>query len=129
MKLKYTILYVENVIETIEFYEKAFSLKRKMIHESNEYGELDTGNTILAFSSKSLLKTLGKEPGDPQIKKPIFEIAFETDNVAQSLKQALEAGAKEVEPIKKMEWGQDISYVSDINDFLIEICSPVYGNS
>lgn len=33
MKLKYTILYVENVAKTLAFYERAFGLSRAMLHE------------------------------------------------------------------------------------------------
>ena len=51
MKLGYTIFYVENVEKTICFYEKAFSLNRKFVTLENDYGELDTGQTCLAFVS------------------------------------------------------------------------------
>jgi len=34
MKLKYTILYVENVAETLEFYKQAFAMKVAVLHES-----------------------------------------------------------------------------------------------
>ncbi len=53
MKFKYTILYVDDVVETFSFYEKAFGLKKKMLHESGDYGELDTGNTTLSFSKNA----------------------------------------------------------------------------
>lgn len=129
MRLKYTILYVESVIQTIEFFEKAFSLKRKMIHESGDYGELDTGTTILSFSSKPLMIQLGKSPGDPDPKKPVFEIAFETENVAEALKKARDAGATVIQEVRDEPWGQTTSYVTDSNGFLIEICSPVRGLS
>ncbi|MGB2693109.1 MAG: VOC family protein, partial [Thermodesulfobacteriota bacterium] len=54
MKLGYTILYVNNVEKTIEFYKKTFGLKKLFLHESGDYGELDTGDTKLAFASHSL---------------------------------------------------------------------------
>ena len=56
MKFKYTILYVDDVVETFNFYEKAFGLQKKILHESGEYGELDTGSTTLSFSSLKLMK-------------------------------------------------------------------------
>lgn len=34
MKLGYTLLYVDNVEETVAFYESAFGLKRRFIHEA-----------------------------------------------------------------------------------------------
>ncbi|BDU40392.1 VOC family protein [Vibrio nigripulchritudo] len=127
MKLKYTILYVENVEQTLEFYESAFGLKRAMLHEGGDYAELDTGNTTLSLSSLDLMNRLGKGAQRPTKGKPNFEIAFETDDVAGSLQKALDAGAELVQPVEEMPWGQTTSYVHDINGFLIEICSPVSG--
>lgn len=60
MKLKYTILYVESVSATLDFYEKSFGFKTKFLHEAGDYGELDTGETTLSFSSLKLMKDLGK---------------------------------------------------------------------
>jgi predicted enzyme related to lactoylglutathione lyase len=88
MRLKYTILYVDDVISSIEFYEKAFGLERGMIHESADYGELKTGTTTLSFSSWRLMTKLGKVPRKPDIKAPVFEIAFETDDVPAALEKA-----------------------------------------
>lgn len=34
MKLGYTIVYVADVPTTIDFYERAFGLKRRFLHES-----------------------------------------------------------------------------------------------
>lgn len=125
MKLKYTILYVENVEKTLKFYENAFGLKRAMLHEGGDYGELDTGSTTLSFSSIKLMKELGKNVGQADALKPVFEIAFETENVAEALQNALDAGATLLQNVRDEPWGQTTSYVADHNGFLIEICSPV----
>ena len=73
MKLKYTIFYVEDVTRSIEFYEQAFGLKRTMIHESGDYGELNTGTTTLSFSSRRLMNELGKSPGTPDPSSPFLK--------------------------------------------------------
>ncbi len=129
MHFKYTILYVTDVRKSISFYEKAFGLKQKMIHESGEYGELDTGITTLSFSSKALMTNLGKSPGTANPKAPVFEIAFETQNVHEALEQARKAGANIVQEVRDEPWGQTTSYVTDDDGYLIEICSPVKGIS
>ena len=129
MKLRYIILYVDDVTAALSFYERAFALARSMLHESGDYGELVTGETKLAFSSMRLMRSLGKSPGLAAAQAPIFEIAFETDDVAGRLKQALEAGATLVQDVEDMPWGQATSYVRDPNGFLVEICSPVYAAS
>lgn len=125
MKLKYTILYVENVEETLNFYSEAFGFAVKFLHESKDYGELDTGDTTLSFSALELMQQLGKSPTKANPKAPTFEIAFETTDVEGSLNKALDAGATLVQPVQEEPWGQTTSYVSDKNGFLIEICSPM----
>ncbi len=125
MKLRYTILYVDDVPATLEFYERAFNLRRKMLHESGDYGELATGTTSLSFSSRTLMADLGKTPSIPDPGKPTFEIAFETEDVKGALEQALKIGAKLVQDVRDEPWGQTTAYVVDPNGFLIEICSPV----
>ena len=125
MKLKYTILYVESVSATLDFYEKAFGFKTNFLHEAGDYGELDTGETTLSFSSLKLMQELGKNPQRPSASAPVFEIALETTDVSKWLNQAISCGATLVQDIKKEPWGQTTSYVSDINGFLVEICSPV----
>lgn len=125
MKLKYTILYVESVVATLEFYENAFGFKRRFLHETGDYGELDTGETTLSFSSLKLMSDLGKNPQKADSSAPVFEIALETTDVSKGLKQALQHGATLVQDVKEEPWGQTTSYVSDINGFLVEICSPV----
>lgn len=125
MKLKYTILYVENVSETLKFYEQSFGFQTKMLHEGGDYGELDTGETTLSFSSLQLMSDLGKKPAQATPSAPVFEIAFETHDVKKWLERAIKSGATLVQDIREEPWGQTTSYVSDPNGFLIEICSPV----
>lgn len=62
MKLKYTILYVESVSASLEFYKNAFGFEIKFLHEAGDYGELDTGDTTLSFTSLKLTSDLGKNP-------------------------------------------------------------------
>lgn len=125
MKFRYTILYVEDVAATLEFYKNAFAVERKMLHESGDYGELATGETTLSFSSKSLMKSLGKSPGDVDPTAPVFELAFETDDVAAALTRAIDAGATLVQAVQEMPWGQTTAYVHDNNGFLVELCTAV----
>lgn len=125
MKLKYTIMYVENVAKTLEFYRDAFGFSINFLHESGDYGELQTGETTLSFSSLELMNQLGKGAVKPTPSAPTFEIAFETNHVEQQLNQALDAGAELVQAVEEMPWGQTTAYVHDINGYLVEICSPI----
>ena len=84
MKYAYTILYVDNVTETIEFYKEAFGLEKKFVTPENNYGELISGETIIAFASFefgiSNFKK-GFEKIDKK-KKPFgVEMAFTTESI------------------------------------------------
>jgi len=125
MIFRYTILYVDNVAAALDFYEHAFGLERALLHESGDYGELSTGETKLAFSSTALMRQLGKAPAKPIADAPVFELAFETQDVRGALERAVKAGAKLVQDVREEPWGQTTSYVSDPNGYLVEICSPV----
>ncbi len=57
MKLGYVILYVSQVSQLVDFYEKALGLNRKFVHESGQYAEMDTGSTTLAFACNRLAKS------------------------------------------------------------------------
>jgi len=125
MIFRYTILYVADVSAAIDFYETAFGLRRLFLHEAGDYGELDTGATKLAFSSRKLMAELGKQPGVADPGAPVFELAFETEDVPAALARALSAGAVLVQGAEVQPWGQTTSYVSDPDGYLVEICSPV----
>lgn len=48
MKFGYTIVYVSSVIEALTFYKEAFGFETRFLHDSDQYGELETGTTVLA---------------------------------------------------------------------------------
>lgn len=125
MRLRYTILYVDSVRDTVAFYERAFGLIGGFVHEGGDYGEIDTGETKLSFSSRGLMRSLGKSTGRPDASAPIFEIAFETADVAPALERARQAGAEVLQEPREEPWGQTTAYVRDLNGFLVEICTPV----
>ena len=129
MRLRYAILYVEDVAASLAFYEEAFGLQREMLHDSGDYGQLGTGETSLAFSSTKLMKSLGKTPRTPDPKRPTSEIAFEVENVNAAFARAREAGAVAIQGPREEPWGQTTSYVADLDGHLIEICSPVASGS
>jgi len=125
MQFGYTILYVEDVPRTIAFYEAAFGFQRRFLHESGDFGELDTGATALAFSSLQLMTHLGKNPQRASSGAPSFEIALTTPDVPAAVQRAVAAGARLVQAPEQMPWGQTVAYVADVNDVLVELCTPV----
>ncbi|MGE0764561.1 MAG: VOC family protein [Bdellovibrionales bacterium] len=127
MKLGYTLLYVDDVEGTMDFYAKAFGLNKGFLHESNQYGEMTTGETKLGFVHHETAGSHGFEYNKMSLKeKPAaFEIGLITKDVEAAFKKAVQAGAKSVSEPTAKPWGQVISYVRDCNGFLIEICSPM----
>src|SRR3954464_2196514 len=94
MKFGYTILYVKDVEKTVAFYESAFGLKRKFVHEGG-YGEMDTGETKLAFASVDLAASNGVSfvPAPPEGPSPEVEVAFVTKDVQAAFAAAVKGGA------------------------------------
>ena len=54
MKLGFTNLYVADVASSLNFYERALGFKRRFLHESGNYGKLETGETTLSFAAHEL---------------------------------------------------------------------------
>ena len=125
MIYRYTILYVANVPATLAFYAAAFGMPTAFLHEGQDYGELDTGGTRLAFSSHALMASIGKDVATSPPAKPSFELAFETDDVAAAMARALAAGAELAQGPHAMPWGQTIAYVRTPDGSLVELCTPV----
>jgi catechol 2,3-dioxygenase-like lactoylglutathione lyase family enzyme len=129
MRLGYVIVYVADVPATLEFYERAFGLRRRYLHETHTYGELETGPTALAFAAESLtaLNGLRARPNRRDDDPAGAEVGLVTNDVAGAYQAAVLAGATPYQEPALKPWGQTVGYVRDNNGFLVEICSPVGG--
>jgi lactoylglutathione lyase len=130
MKFGYTIVYVASVAEALTFYKNAFGFETRFLHESGDYGELETGETVLAFASHEL----GEMNLDGQYQKndistaPLgIELAFVADDVAAAYSKAIAAGAVAIKAPATKPWGQVVAYVRAREGSLIELCSPING--
>jgi len=125
-RLGYVIVYVPEVEKALGFYEKAFGLGRRFLHESGQYGELETGGTALAFADETATTTCHAfVPNRTGAKAAGAEVAFIVDDVQAAFAKAVSGGATPVvEPVDK-PWGQTIAYVRDLNGFLVELCTEV----
>ena len=127
MKLGYVILYVKDVFASVVFYEEAFGLKRRFIHDAGLYAEMETGVTTLSFAAIGLAKSnLPCEfQENSRSNAPAgFEVALVTDDVAAAYRQALIAGATEIAAPLAKPWGQIVAFVRDRDGILVELCSP-----
>jgi lactoylglutathione lyase len=127
MRFGYTILYVGDVGASLALYERAFGLKRRLLHESGEYAELETGATTLAFASRALAET--NVPGafdedDAPPSRPAFEVCIVTEDVEAAFERAVREGAEPVTAPQTKPWGQHAAYVRDRDGNLVELASP-----
>ena len=131
MKLGYVIVYVDDVVQTLNFYHQAFGFEIRMKFEQEgvvDYGELETGGAILGFASHQLGASNfegGYEKVSPHGKPFGQELAFVTEQVEAAFERAIAAGAIAVAPPKQKPWGQTVAYVRAQEGTLIELCSSV----
>src|SRR4051812_48689524 len=124
MRFGFTILYVGDVAASVEFYERAFGLERRLVHDSGQYAELETGATALAFAALELAAENVPGLPRPDGARAGFEVCFVTEDVAAGYARAVEAGAEPVSEPSTKPWGQDVAYVRDRDGVLVEIASP-----
>ena len=128
MKFGYSIIYVEDVMKTVAFYNKAFGFKTKMITPEQDYAELNSGETTIAFANLNLANsnlTKGFQKIANNTPPVGIELAFITLDIDNDLQVALDNGAKLLEPITQKPWGQKVAYIQDINGVLIELCQEI----
>lgn len=124
--LGYVIIYVPDVARAVSFYEHAFGVQRRFLHESGTYAEMETGATALAFADETVTPNSGSfERNRGAGKAAGAEVAFIVGDVRAAFEQAVTTGSTTaVAPVEK-PWGQTVSYVRDLNGFLVEICSAI----
>jgi len=128
MKLSYTIFYVNDVAETVDFYETAFGLSRRFIHESGDYAEMETGATTLGFAAHDLALSILKKP---YVKAGTTQgllgaqITLEPENVGAAFKQAIACGAKEIAPPEVKPWNFEVAMVEDCNGHIVEFAKEL----
>ena len=130
VKFGYAISYVPNVEQSLSFFEYVFDIRRRFITEEKDYGELDTGETVLAFATHDLGKSnfSGGYISASESELPLgTEIALVMDNVKVFHDKAIKHGAVELRAPDTKPWGQTVSYVRCPSGILLELCTPI-GN-
>ena len=128
IQFAYTILYVKEVPQTIDFYKQAFGFEEKMLTPEKDYGEIKSGSTTLAFANLELGNsnfTKGFQESKPGNKPFGFELAFTSSDVEKTMANAIHHGATLLEEAVTKPWGQKVGYLRDLNGFILEICSPI----
>ena len=118
-----TVIYVDSVEESLDFYFQAFGFATTALTEAADYGELDTGMVTLGFATHPLAQAQFKQsyirshPKQPALG---FELCVECSNVTESYDRAVAAGAEPLmKPIQRGEHTQ--AYVRAIEGTLIAL--------
>lgn len=127
MQLSYVILYVSQVDQSINFYQRAFGLEHKFTHDSGDYAEMKTGETTLAFCKDETAKQiLGSSFIPANSELPLgSQITMQPDDVKEAYSLALECGAQSICAPSIKPWSFEVAMVRDPDGHIIELARPV----
>ncbi|XP_062171467.1 uncharacterized protein LOC133877240 [Alnus glutinosa] len=125
----YTVVYVKDVAKSVAFYAEAFGYNVRRLDESHRWGELESGQTTIAFTPLHQHETdeltgAVQIPGSGSMRQAI-EVCFAYADVDAAYKRAVESGAVPVSEPETKEWGQKVGYVRDIDGIVVRMGSYV----
>ncbi|KAL7247544.1 hypothetical protein ACSBR2_002457 [Camellia fascicularis] len=125
----YTVVYVKDVAKSVAFYTKAFGYCVRRLDESHKWGELDSGQTTIAFTPLHQHETddltgLVHTPGSGRERNQV-EVCLDYPDVDAAYKRAVENGAVPVSAPEEKKWGQKVGYVRDIDGLVVRMGSYV----
>jgi uncharacterized glyoxalase superfamily protein PhnB len=129
MRFRATVLYVDDVAATVDFYCRAFGLGLRFSDESLGFAELETGDVVLAIASHSLGEMLMPGSYTRAAFPAGVEVGFLTRDVAGGFDRALAAGAAPIAPPRRMPWGLEAAYVRAPEGTVIGFSEPSPGES
>ena len=118
-----TVIYVDNVEETLDFYYQAFAVNTAQLDEDGQYGELDFNGVRIAFAAHPLAQSHFKQSYiRAQPKQPAlgFEIVLTVENIQQAFTKAVDAGAEPLSAPNEFE-GKNMAYVRSLEGTLIAL--------
>ncbi|MDG0856329.1 VOC family protein [Roseateles puraquae] len=130
MKFAYTLVYVTDVAASLAFFERAFGLPTRFLHESGAYGEVDTGagGTTLAFVDHATARDSVEHDyvaADASPQPLGMEIGFTVADVPAAYERAVAAGARPLAAPLTKPWGQTVAYVRCPDGTLVELCTAM----
>ncbi len=128
VKLGYLISYVDNVEAALTFFEQTFAFKRRLLVETGDYGELESGDAVIAFAAHSLGRDnlpAGYVRMDASALPLGMELALVCDDLAATHQRCLQHGAAELQAPAQKPWGQTVSYLRTPFGLLLELCTPL----
>ncbi|PWA42166.1 dessication-induced 1VOC superfamily protein [Artemisia annua] len=125
----YTVVYVKDVAKSVEFYGKAFGASVRRLDDSHRWGELESGQTTIAFTPVHQRETddiTGEvQEQTSKSRRNQLEVCFAYEDVDAAYKRAVANGAEDVSKPEEKEWGQKVGYVRDIDGIVVRMGSYV----
>ncbi|GAB4824375.1 hypothetical protein Ancab_007263 [Ancistrocladus abbreviatus] len=125
----YVVIYVKDVVKSVEFYAKAFGYNVRRLDESHRCGELESGQTTIAFTPMHQHETddlTGSvQKSQSKLERGPVEVCLDFTDVDAAYKRAVENGAEAVREPEQKEWGQKVGYVRDIDGIVVRMGSHV----
>ncbi|MEM9656616.1 MAG: VOC family protein [Actinomycetota bacterium] len=130
VSLGYVSFYVSDVPAAVRFYTHAFGFARRLLTPEEDYGEVDTGATVLSFVSNDLAETNLAAAGgftrlDASAPPAGATISLITHDVPAALAAAVDAGGRVYTGPVDKPWGQTVAYLIDPHGILVEIATPL----
>ncbi|KAL8505017.1 hypothetical protein ACS0TY_016281 [Phlomoides rotata] len=92
-KCGYTVVYVKDVAKSVAFYAKAFGYPVHRLDDSHRWGELESGQTTIAFTPAKQHETNDLTGAVRVRKRNPVEVCFDYADVDTAFKRAVENGA------------------------------------
>ncbi|KQY90766.1 VOC family protein [Pelomonas sp. Root1444] len=130
MNFAYTLVFVPDVSASLAFFDKAFGLPTRFLHESGAYGEVETGagGVKLAFVDHATARDSVQHDyvaADSSPRPLGMEIGFTVTDVQAAFDKAVSAGAKALAAPVIKPWGQTVAYVRCPDGTLVELCTAM----
>ncbi len=111
----YFILYVEDQIRSTQFYEAALGVRATLQVPGITEFALTEGTTLAVMPESGIKKLLGEALPDPAQSRgtPRAEVYLVVDDPAAYHARALAAGALELRPLTRVDWGHEAAYSLD----------------
>ncbi|KAF8397515.1 hypothetical protein HHK36_016432 [Tetracentron sinense] len=124
----YTVVYVKDVAKSVAFYANAFGYSVRRLDESHRWGELESGQTTIAFTPVQQHETLDitgpYRLRDQGARGLLLRSASLTKTLTLPIR-AVENGAVPVSEPEAKEWGQKVGYLRDIDGVIVRMGSFV----
>jgi lactoylglutathione lyase len=125
MQFGCTVLYVDDVHASVDFYRRAFG-RLRFFDGKLGFAELNAGSSVLAIASHSMGEFLmNGEYSRPADGRPVgVEIGFFTSDVRAAFAKVLDEGATAVTPPRRMPWGLEVAYLRVPEGTIIGLSEP-----